>query len=261
MSRVSCITSTLTKQQTEYIFAGTQELPFGNYPLFDPTSHCQGCDRIRLNAGDTKTISDIDFLVVIPSAPENHALRQRIRSTWGSAPSRFHRKQLYFFIGLTHDQELQKKIFKENTSWKDVIQPDFYDDFRNLTLKSLSILYWVHFRLADERFRPKFIFKCDDDNLVDIFQLEDYLETLDMYDDEIVCAVREEAVPSRKENERKFIDAKTWNEPLYPRCCFGSAYFIAPSAISELIIAHESEKLPFVPYEDVYITGTSHLKF
>ena len=57
------------------------------------------------------------------------------------------------------------------------------------------MLYWVHYRLADQRFEPKFILKCDDDNLVDIFQFEDYLETLDMYDDEMVCAVREEAVP------------------------------------------------------------------
>jgi hypothetical protein len=90
---------------------------------------------------------------------------------------------------------------------------------------------------------------------VDIFQLEDYLETLDMYDDEIVCAVKEEAVPARIGTEKKFIDAQVWNEPLYPRCCFGPAYFVAPAAISELIIAHESGKFPFIPYEDVYITG------
>ena len=74
---------------------------------------------------------------------------------------------------------------------------DFFDDFQNLSHKTLSMLYWLHFRIADGRFRPKFIFKCDDDNLVNIFQLEDYLETLDLYDDEIVCSVREEAVPHR----------------------------------------------------------------
>ena len=37
-------------------FVGTQDLPFGSYPLFDPTSHCNGCDRIRMNAGDTKVL-------------------------------------------------------------------------------------------------------------------------------------------------------------------------------------------------------------
>ena len=76
-----------------------------------------------------------------------------------------------------------------------------------------------------------------------------------MYDDEVICAVKEAAVPARIRNEKKFIDARTWNEPLYPRCCFGPAYFIAPPAVSELITAHESGKLPFIPFEDVYVTG------
>ena len=40
-----------------------------------------------------------------------------------------------------------------------------------------------------------------------------------------------------------------------PQCCFGAAYFVAPRAISELIEAHESENLPFIPYEDIYVTG------
>ena len=39
--------------------------------------------------------------------------------------------------------------------------------------------------------------KCDDDNEVDIFQLEDYLHSIELYDDEILCCVREDAVPSR----------------------------------------------------------------
>jgi hypothetical protein len=68
------------------------------------------------------------------------------------------------------------------------------------------MLYWVHFRLADNRFSPKFIFKCDDDNLVDIFKFEAYLKTLDMYDDEIICGVREEAVPQRLGHQKKYFD-------------------------------------------------------
>ena len=67
------------------------------------------------------------------------------------------------------------------------------------------MLYWVHYRLAGQRFKPKFIFKCDDDNLINIFQLEKYLKNLDMYDDEIVCAVREAAVPARIGHEKKLV--------------------------------------------------------
>ena len=27
---------------------------YGNYPMYNPRSHCYGCDRLQLNAGDTK---------------------------------------------------------------------------------------------------------------------------------------------------------------------------------------------------------------
>jgi hypothetical protein len=74
---------------------------------------------------------------------------------------------------------------------------DFRDTYNNLTYKSLSMLYWVHYRLSTGKFHPKWIMKCDDDNEVDIFQLEDYLHSIDLYDDEILCCVREDAVPSR----------------------------------------------------------------
>ena len=80
---------------------------------------------------------------------------------------------------------------------------DFYDSFENLTLKSLAMLYWVHFRLADQRFRPKVILKLDDDNLVNIFRLESYLKSIELYDDEILCQVREEAVPHRLNHQKK----------------------------------------------------------
>ena len=83
-----------------------------------------------------------------------------------------------------------------------------YEKFWKLQLHKIwkwnSRLYWVHYRLAGERFNPKFILKCDDDNLVNIFELENYMETLDMYYDEIVCAVREEAVPARLYSDKKY---------------------------------------------------------
>ena len=112
----------------------------------------------------------------------------------------------------------QGKVHIENSAIRQVVQctkyltknifriSDFIDNFRNLSYKSLSMLYWVHYRLAGKRFKPKYIFKCDDDNLINIFELEEYLLSLDMYDDEIVCAVREEAVPVRIGNEKMYVE-------------------------------------------------------
>ena len=114
----------------------------------------------------------------------------------------------------------QGKVHIENSAIRQVVQctkyltknifriSDFIDNFRNLSYKSLSMLYWVHYRLAGKRFKPKYIFKCDDDNLINIFELEEYLLSLDMYDDEIVCAVREEAVPVRIGNEKMYVRSR-----------------------------------------------------
>ena len=79
-----------------------------------------------------------------------------------------------------------------------IIISDFIDTYYNLTYKTLSMLYWTHYRMSDGRFRPKWVFKCDDDNFIDIFEFESYLHTLDKLNGaHIICSKREEAVPSR----------------------------------------------------------------
>ena len=79
-----------------------------------------------------------------------------------------------------------------------IIISDFIDTYYNLTYKTLSMLYWTHYRMSDGRFRPKWVFKCDDDNFIDIFEFESYLHTLDkLKGAHIICSKREEAVPSR----------------------------------------------------------------
>lgn len=64
--------------------------------------------------------------------------------------------------------------------------------------------------MSDGRFRPKWIFKCDDDNFVDIFAFEKYLHTYDnLKGDHLICSKREEAVPSRIDPNN------TWYLPSY----------------------------------------------
>jgi hypothetical protein len=59
-------------------------------------------------------------------------------------------------------------------------------------------------------------------------------------------------------SQNRYVDVDTWPEPLWPQCCFGPAYVITPVAVSKLIEAHESGRNPFIPFEDVYVTGNAH---
>ena len=66
-------------------------------------------------------------------------------------------------------------------------------------------MYWVNHRINNGRFKPKWIFKVDDDNLVDIYNLENYLKSLENNHNDIIlenpkriyCYVRDDATPIR----------------------------------------------------------------
>ena len=53
----------------------------------------------------------------------------------------------------------------------------------------------------------------------------------------------------------RYVDFDTWPEPLWPQCCFGPAYLMTPEVIGKIINAHEEANNPFLPFEDIYVTG------
>ena len=84
---------------------------------------------------------------------------------------------------------------------------DFLDTYGNLTLKTLAMLYWVYYRVKDRGLNPDWVFKVDDDNLVDIFNFEDYLHKMAPSAEggnEIHCYVREDDIPDRSNDSSKW---------------------------------------------------------
>lgn len=73
----------------------------------------------------------------------------------------------------------------------------------------------------------------------------------------ITAKKREIEEDTRKTLVFRYVNFDTWPEPLWPPCCFGPAYVISPSAVSRLLEAHEAAKNPFIPFEDIYVTGSS----
>ena len=94
----------------------------GRYPVFTNNSYCKGCERLILNGNDWKIISSIDFLILVPSATSHFHQRQKIRNTWGGAPSSFQDKRVFFFLGKTENNSLQNDIIKENRNYGDIVQ-------------------------------------------------------------------------------------------------------------------------------------------
>lgn len=88
------------------------------------------------------------FLVlVVPVAPANRKARDIIRETWGNQSVVLGQLvQTVFLLGLptgADAQELQGKLGVESQQHRDLIQSDFHDGYRNLTIKTMMMLQWL----------------------------------------------------------------------------------------------------------------------
>ena len=90
------------------------------------------------------------FLVIyVHTAPGHHGRRQAVRSTWGnvtrwstsSAPI-----TLRFVLGRpsSDSDHQQRALADEQAKHGDLVQLDFVDSYRNMTLKAVGALQWLN---------------------------------------------------------------------------------------------------------------------
>ncbi|XP_074652859.1 lactosylceramide 1,3-N-acetyl-beta-D-glucosaminyltransferase A-like [Tubulanus polymorphus] len=103
----------------------------------------------------------IDMVIGVTSAVPNIRRRAVIRETWGAY--RNAKVKLIFIVG-RGNASVQRQIEAESLRHGDVVQRDFRDTYRNLTLKSSALFEWVtHFCN-----QSSFVLKADDDMFVNI---------------------------------------------------------------------------------------------
>ena len=76
------------------------------------------------------------LLIYVHTAPENYKRRLVIRETW-SQKHLFHNVRIVFFCGLSPQNITNDMLIFENSIYKDIVQKNFLDSYRNLTIKSL----------------------------------------------------------------------------------------------------------------------------
>lgn len=77
--------------------------------------------------------ADDNIVAIIHSKPENSRLRNIIRQTWGQNLKRI------FVLGKQKDWN--KTLKKEHEKHQDLLQFNFIDDYKNMTIKHLSGLW------------------------------------------------------------------------------------------------------------------------
>jgi len=120
--------------------------------------------------------SSIYLLVYVHSGPTNYQRRIVIRETWATR-TLFPDLRLVFMIGKSLDQNLMKAIAYENELYRDIVQEDFIDAYKNLTYKGVMALKWISTYCS----KTKYVLKVDDDIVVNTFTLINHLKFLDKH--------------------------------------------------------------------------------
>ena len=201
------------------------------------------------------TDTSLEYVVYVHSAPANFDRRQLLRQTW-ARKDRFadFTSRLVFFMGTTDNQEVQHKLLNESNLYRDIVQEDFKDTYRNLTYKGLAALKWF----TNFCRNPKFLIKSDDDTYINVFRLIYLLKTKYLgIQRSIVCNVYTERNTSVLRDPKTClkwcVSYKEFKASGYPKYCSGSAFILSSDMAPDMF--NISLSTPFFWVDDVYVTG------
>ena len=130
-----------------------------------------------LNPGQTICPQTIFLFIYVHSTPSNYQRRSVIRETWAKQ-SLFPDIRLLFMMGKVNDQHVMEAILFEYETYKDIVQEDFLDSYKNLTYKGLMALKWISTYCS----QANYVLKVDDDIMVNTFTLMNHLKYLDHHE-------------------------------------------------------------------------------
>ncbi|CAJ0958995.1 unnamed protein product, partial [Mesorhabditis belari] len=187
------------------------------------------------------------LLSVILSSPSNFDIRQTIRNTWASRNQDEFRSgsiQTIFLIG--SGDLLEKRLLeREADDHRDILMVSFQDTYRNLVLKSLSLLYYhEHFCQA------RFLLKIDDDVVFSFPRFMHFFNDTTILDQSaaIYGKVWNHSRPERDPRHRWYISLSAYTAENLPPFCSGPSYVMNRQAVHALLNKTQS-------VEDVFITG------
>jgi len=189
------------------------------------------------------------LLIAVLSIPEAFSRRQAIRDTWAQKSElEANDVKLVFILGRAKKNATQDLVRREGRQQGDIIQEDFVESFRNLTLKSIMGVKWAAY------FCPgaKYFLKTDDDMFINLKQMVLYLGTLRGYRLAAgTCGSGGKVI--RNERSKYFVPFAQYQQEKWPTYCSGTGYILSGDLLREVYIT--SLQTPYLYMEDVYVTG------
>ena len=205
---------------------------------------------------------NLTYLIYVFTRVDGFEVRRAIRETWGRrGVFRNIVGRVVFMLGATPDKAVQDRIHQESRTFRDIVQEDFIDSYVNLSFKGIMASKWI----ADNCQNAKYIIKVDDDIVLDIFKMVEFLKNnvkpraRSMYchvmDEKLrqFYLVRPGSENAKELSEVFIVSDRQFTGDRYPEYCHGMLWVGTPDLFIDLYRA--SYDVPFVQIEDAFTTG------
>ncbi|XP_052796494.1 beta-1,3-galactosyltransferase 5-like [Mya arenaria] len=192
--------------------------------------------------------------IYVHSGPKHAERRRVIRNTWASKEIlKQHKAKLVFVTGEVEDENLQATLENESELYKDIIQANFTDAYRNLTYKAIAGLRWVSENCPD----VMYVLKTDDDIVVDIHRvvrlMHAYIEHKWGKKNILAGYIWPHMNVDRNKSSKWYTSPDEFPSDFFLKYCSGSAYLMSSDVVKKFYI--KTPETPFFWVDDYYVTG------
>lgn len=194
---------------------------------------------------------DKPFVVlVVPVAPRNRAHRDVIRSTWGSESLVLDKVvKLFFLLGVQAGEDARRvheQLLRESEQHRDLIQSDFVDCYKNLTIKTMVMLEWLNRHCS----AASYAMKIDSDTFLNVPNLvrmllrapkTNYMSGLVAYGGAVL----------RDPQSKWYVPYEILPQSVYPPYALGLGYVLSLDLTAKLIEASRHVQALYI--EDAYL--------
>ncbi|CAH1975051.1 unnamed protein product [Acanthoscelides obtectus] len=189
------------------------------------------------------------YVIAVLSSPDHLENRNVIRLTWGQKALGI---KVFFLIANTTDETLQLSINRETLAFRDIVQGDFLDSYKNLSYKHVMALKMV----VDNCPNVKYLVKVDDDTFVNTPNLKKFLDQYDQNygnSSNLLCNTMEYS-PALRDGRWK-VSVEMFPEEYYPKYCSGYFIIYPMAAISAIYRESQNENVKFLWVDDAFVSG------
>ncbi|XP_035825902.1 beta-1,3-galactosyltransferase 5 [Aplysia californica] len=228
-----------------------------------------------------------DVLIVVHSEANNFYDRLMIRFTWAAPRYRtingIHFRTV-FFLGVpgelswkwnssgTHSSHMTSdllnlgikrrdragviaKIKEESKQYGDIVQGNFTEAYRNLTIKNIMVMNWVLSRCP----KIQYILKVDTDVVVNLHNVVRFIQHRSHNNTGLLLCSQMKAKPAiRSTSSKWYVTENEYPFSYYPPWCLGFGILMSRDVVQQLYLASRDVRAFWI--DDVYVTGFLAMK-